>query len=180
MKFKIIMDQHKTAIRNGLIWAAISIATTLLLYLLGMMENVAAGILLFLLGIYIMYRSGAEKRTELGGYITWKEALTPTWLTAVVSSFFTSIFTWILFKFIDPSLQEKQKEQAIKMTEKMRSWMGDAEAEKQLEELEKKDFASFTIYIQYFAIAILLYFIIASIISLVLKRKRQEDIFSKY
>ncbi len=174
------MDQHKTAIRNGLIWGGISITTTLLLYLLGMMENVAAGILLFLLGIYIMYRSGTDKRTELGGYISWKEALTPTWLTAVIASLITSVFTWILFRFIDPSLQEKQKEQAIKMIEKMRSWMGDAETEKQLEELENKDFASFTVYIQYFIIAILLYFVIACILSLILKRKKQEDIFSKY
>ncbi len=174
------MDQHKVAIRYGLIWAAISIATTLILYLVGMMESVAAGILLFLMGIYIMYRSGLDKRTDLGGYISWKEALTPTWLTSVISSFFGTIFNWILVKFIDPSLQEKQREQAIKMTEKMRSWIGDAETEKKLEELESQDFSSIGNYVMVFFMAILFYFVIASIISLILKKKKTEDIFSKY
>jgi membrane protein YqaA with SNARE-associated domain len=127
-----------------------------------------------------MYRSGADKRTELGGYISWKEALTPTWLTAVVSSFLGTIFNWILVRFIDPSLQEKQREQAIKMTEKMRSWIGDAETEKKLEELETQDFASIGNYILVFFMAILFYFVIASLVSLILKKKKSEDIFSKY
>ncbi len=174
------MNPHHTAIRYGLIWAAITIVTTLLLYIVDMMENVAAGILLFLMGIYIMYRSGADKRTELGGYISWKEALTPTLLTAVVSSFLGTIFNWILVRFIDPSLQEKQREQAIKMTEKMRSWIGDAETEKKLEELETQDFASIGNYILVFFMAILFYFVIASLVSLILKKKKSEDIFSKY
>lgn len=174
------MNQHKMAIRYGLIWAAIAIVTTLLLYLLGMMENVAANILLFVFGIYMMYRSGSDRRNSLGGYISWKEALTPTWLTAVIASFISTIFTWILFAFIDPSLQEKQKEQAIKMTEKMRSFIGDAETEKQLEELDGKNFGSISIYLQYFLIAILVYFLIASIIALIIRRKRPEDVFSKY
>jgi flagellar biosynthesis/type III secretory pathway M-ring protein FliF/YscJ len=174
------MDQYKAAIRYGLIWGAISITTTLLLYLLGMMDNIAAGILLFVFGIYMMYRTGAEKRDELGGFISWKEALSPTWLVAVISTFLTTIFNWVLFNLIDPSLQQKQREQAIQMTEKMRSWIGDAETEKQLEELEKKDFASIQNFIMYFFIGILLYFVIAAIISAILKRKKAEDIFSKY
>lgn len=181
MKIKnLTMDQHKVAIRNGLIWAAISIVTTLLLYMVNMMENVAAGILLFLMGIYLMYRSGVEKRSGMGGYITWKEALTPCWLTSVVSVFFTSIFSWILIKFIDPSLQDKQREQAIKMTEKMRSWIGDAETEKKLEELETQDFASFQNYILLFFMGILIYFVIACLVALIIKKKPTEDLFSKY
>jgi membrane-bound ClpP family serine protease len=174
------MNQHKTAIRYGLIWSAISIATSLLLYLLGMMENTAAGILLFLLGIYIMYRSGADKRAEMGGFISWKEALTPTWLCSVIATFFNSLFAFILIKFIDPSLQDKQREQAIQITEKMRGLIGDSATEKRLEELEQQNFGNASNYIYMFLGGILLYFLIACLISLALKRKRAEDIFTKY
>lgn len=55
------MKSYQSTIKLGLIWAGISIVTTLLLYLLGMMENVMAAILVFCFGIYIMYRAGIEK-----------------------------------------------------------------------------------------------------------------------
>ncbi|MEI2694491.1 MAG: DUF4199 domain-containing protein [Saprospiraceae bacterium] len=174
------MKSYQSTIKLGLIWAGISIATTLLLYLLGMMENVMAAILIFCFGIYIMYRAGIEKREELGGFISWKLALTPIWLCAVVSSFFTSFFSWILVKFIDPGLQEKQREQAIKMIESMRSWMGDAAAEEQLAQIETQNFATFSNYIMMFFWAMIIYFIIACIIAAVVKKNDPKELFSKY
>ncbi|MBK6545627.1 MAG: DUF4199 domain-containing protein [Saprospiraceae bacterium] len=174
------MDQHKNAIKLGLIWGGIAIATTLLLYLIGMLENPFAGVLIFVFGIYMMYRSGKEKRDELGGYLSWKQALTPIWLTSVVSSLLTTLFTWILFRFIDPGLQEQQREQAIKMTEKMRSLMGDSAAEGELERLESHDFASFSNYVYLFFWSLIIYFIIAAIIALVIRKKNAQDIFTKF
>lgn len=174
------MNSHQAAIRYGLIWGAISIATTLILYLLGMIQSTAANILLFIFGIYMMYQSGVNKRTELGGFISWKLAITPIWLTSVVSSILTVIFSWILFKFIDPDLQELQREEAIKMTEKMRSWVGDAATEEQLEQLQTQDFASPGQYLLIFLGALLFYFLIACLIALVVRRKNPEELFSKY
>ena len=174
------MGNHKNAIRLGLIWGGISIATTLLLYLLGIMENPYAGALLFVFGIYMMYRSGIEKREEIGGYISWKQALTPIWLTAVLSSFITTLFTWVLFKFIDPGLQEKQKEQAIKMTENLRSLLGDEATEKELEKMEDYDFTSLSNYLSIFLWTLLIYFIVASLLALIVKKKDPKDIFDKY
>jgi len=175
-----MIEQHKTAIRNGLIWGGIGIATMLILYLLGMIENVAGNILLFLFGLYMMYQSGVAKRTELGGFINWKQALVPIWLTSVVSSLISIPFTWILYKFIDPSLQERQREEAIKMIERMRGWMGDAAAEAELEKIQTQDFASPGQYLMVFLGALLVYFLIACLIALIVKRKDQTEIFSKY
>ena len=168
------------AIRLGLIWGGISIATTLLLYLLGMIQNPAASVLLFFFGIYMMYRSGLLKRDELGGYITWKQALAPIWLTSVISSVLSVGFSWILFKFIAPDLQELQREEAIKMTEKMRSWIGDAATEEQLEKLQTQDFASPGQYLLVLFGAFLIYFAIACLIALIVKKKNPEELFSKY
>ncbi len=175
-----MLDTYKTSIKNGLIWGGISVATLLVLYLLGMMENVAANILLFLFGLYMMYQSGISKRNEMGGYISWKQALSPIWLTAVVASIISVPFTWIMYKFIDPTLQEKQREEAIKMIEKMRGWMGDAAAEAELEKLQNQDFASPGQYVLVFLGALLVYFFIACLIALIVKRKDQSEIFSKY
>jgi Protein of unknown function (DUF4199) len=174
------MENHKNALINGLIWSGIAIATTLLLYLLGMIENPFASVLLFFFGLYMMYRSGIEKRNELGGFISWKLALTPIWLCSVVFSFFSNIFTWILFRFIAPELQEKQRAQAIEMTEKMRSMLGDAATEAELEKLEIQDFASISNYVYFFLISLLFYFILASLIALVVRKKDPKDLFEKY
>ncbi len=174
------MNNYSSAIKIGLIWAGISIATTLLLYLLGMMENVMAAILVFCFGLYMMYKAGAEKRTEMGGYIRWKQALTPIWLSAIVSSFFTSIFSWVLVRFIDPGLQEKQREQAIKMIESMRSWMGDAAAEEQLSQIETQNFANFGNYLLMIFWAMILYFLVACILAAIVKKENPNDLFSKY
>lgn len=174
------MEKHKNAIRLGLIWAGISVATTLLLYLLGIMENPYAGALLFIFGIYMMYQSGKEKRIELGGYINWKQALTPIWLTSVISGFISTLFSWVLFRFIDPDLQAKQKEKAIEMTEKLRSLIGDEATEKELEKLENFDFTSLGNYLNIFLWTLLLYFIIAAILALILRKKDPQEIFDKY
>ncbi len=174
------MESQRPAITLGLIWGGISIATTLLLYLLGMIQNPAASVLLFFFGLYMMYRSGLTKRDELGGYISWKQALTPIWLTSVVSSVLSVGFSWILFKFIAPDLQELQREEAIKMTEKMRSWIGDAAAEEQLEKIQTQDFASIGQYVLVLLGAFLFYFAVSCLIALIVKKNNPEDIFSRY
>lgn len=174
------LENHKTAIRNGLIWGGISIATILVLYLFGMIENVAGNILLFLFGLYMMYQSGIAKRNDLGGYISWKQSLTPIWLTSIISSLLSIPFTWIMYKFIDPGLQEKQKEEAVKMIERMRGWIGDAATEAELEKLETQDFASPGQYVLVYFGAIFFYFLISCIIALIVKRKDQSEIFTKY
>ncbi|MBK8954910.1 MAG: DUF4199 domain-containing protein [Saprospiraceae bacterium] len=173
-------ENHKTPIKNGLIWGAISIATILVLYLVGMLENVAGNILLFLFGLYMMYQSGVSKRNDLGGFISWKQSLTPIWLTSIVSSLLSIPFTWIMYKFIDPGLQEKQKEEAVKMIERMRGWIGDAAAEAELEKLETQDFASPGQYLLVFFGAIVFYFFISCLIALIVKRKDPSTIFTKY
>lgn len=174
------LENHKTAIRNGLIWGGISIATILLLYLVGMIDNVAGNILLFIFGLYMMYQSGIAKRNDSGGFISWKQSLTPVWLTSVVSSLVSIPFTWILYKFIAPDLQEKQKEEAVKMIERMRGWIGDAAAEAELEKLETQDFASPGQYVLVFFGALVFYFFISCIIALIIKRKDPSEIFTKY
>ncbi len=173
-------QNHQPAISRGLIWGGIHLATTLTLYIAGMMGNPAGNILLFFFGLYMMYQSAVDRRNAMSGYITWKHALVPAWVTALIANLISVPFTWIMVKFIAPEIQDEQRAEAIKMAERMRSWVGDEGFEAQLEKIETQDFAAPIQYVMVFLGAAVTYFLIACIIALIVRRNDPSDPFSKY
>lgn len=108
-----------TVLRFGSFGALALIVYSLLMYLLEFnMMSIWAGILQLVvsLGVMTVFAALAVKyqRQELdGGYIKFGRAFLIGWLTAVLCSFATSIWNYILVNFIDPEYINRLKEQFI-------------------------------------------------------------------
>lgn len=173
------MEKHTIAIRYGLIWSAVYVVLILVLYLFdhNMIQNFGVGIVLFLIGIVFMYFSGLDTRKKLGGFISWKEALIPCWVSSIVYGIISVLFMAVLYNYIDPELAEQQKEAQIKLIENFRANMGDIEADKAIERIQEQNPFGFGNLMIILASSFLIYFIISSIIALVLKKEDPNQLF---
>jgi hypothetical protein len=116
-----------------------------------------------------------EVRSNQGGYISLSEALFSAFLIYIIATVLNTIFSYILFNWIDPNLPVLLKEQSIyNAVEKMRN-MGESEEEinKKLEMLDGLiNISSVKMMSLKFIIDSALSFIACFIIALIMKKKR--------
>jgi hypothetical protein len=127
--------------------------------------------------IAIAIFAGLEARKQQGGYISFKEVLKPVFTAFIIGTAFITVYQYILYKYIDPSLVGALKDNLLESTEK---WMHkfkapQEEIDKQLDELSKTDFnvgikKSFMDFLK----GIIFYFAVAAIIALILRKKPAE------
>ena len=118
---------NNPAAKYGIYYGGISVATSLLLWLAKpeLLFNTPLGLILgFGLPIVMMYLSIKETRDHQEGFISFGEAIKASFLTYIIGSLIAILFTFILMNYLDTSLLELQKEQAIAMTESMSSMFG--------------------------------------------------------
>ncbi|MCC6816115.1 MAG: DUF4199 domain-containing protein [Saprospiraceae bacterium] len=166
------MNNFSQTIRIGILWGIGSMLFSLIQYLItGSLETgVLLGILIFLLGIGIMYYIGIKRREMNGNYIAWKEAMTHMWVGAMINVFITTIYIFIFYNFIDPDLKNKITEAQIQMIENFRGSMGDQAANQQIEKLENTDPFSVSNTLIILGGGILLQFVISCVVALVVKK----------
>jgi ABC-type antimicrobial peptide transport system permease subunit len=119
--------------------------------------------------------AGLERKKTLGGYMSFKEGLQAVFLAFVIGSLITTIYSYILYNFLDPTLPDQLKHYSLETTE---SWMRKFKApqdqiDEQLDKVAAQDF-SMTLgktvlnYLQ----GLIFYFVVAAIISLIIRKKR--------
>jgi uncharacterized membrane protein (DUF106 family) len=164
----------------GLKWGLVG---GIVLILLNVLTYVAGPAVLFAwwnsviqLAVFIVFAvlAGKEKKKQLGGYISFKEALQPVFTTFIIGTAIITIYQYILYKYIDPQLVDALKQNLLESTER---WMHrfkapQEEIDKQLDELAKTDFnvglaKSFMDFLK----GIIFYFVVAVIISLIIRKK---------
>ena len=117
-------DLKSLALKNGLIWAAINIAIFLIIYYVkpDMMGNFAFVAIQMLVGIGLAVYFCIDMRKQIGGYWSFKEALTNIFIMFFVQAVLVYSFTLIFGKFIEPEYVVKMKEitqkSAVAMLEK--------------------------------------------------------------
>ncbi len=135
------MDQKstrwKSAMTYGLYLAIVLILYSVILYVGGLLTNTVLGYVnfaLLIVGIYLTQLTYRNK--ELGGAISYGQAVGFGVIVAACVGFLTAIYTLVLYKFIDPGLlkevqaaqeeillargmSEDQVEAAMAMSEKM-------------------------------------------------------------
>ena len=132
-------------------------------------------ILFVILFILFGVLAGLEKKKELGGYMSFKEGLQAVFLAFVIGSLITSIYSYILYNYLDPSLPDQLKHYSLETTEKwMRKFKAPQEQiDEQLDKVAAQDFAMSAgkIFISYLQ-QLIAYFVFAAIISLIIRKKR--------
>lgn len=106
------VSPFSTGLKYGIILALISILTTVILYVTGILTNEMATTILGLLSLVayiavIAFAIKSHRDDKQGGFITLGKALGVGVITALVSAFISGIFTYILYAFIDPGLLEE-------------------------------------------------------------------------
>lgn len=104
----------KNALNYGLILGGISVVFSILLWVMGQTTNKYLGYIGLLFTIGVMYYGTKEYRDKhLGGFMTYGKAFTSNFLIGLYSTIIGSIFMFILYKFIDPTLLASMKDMAI-------------------------------------------------------------------
>ncbi len=132
----------------------------------------------WLVYLYAMYKAGMDRRNELGGYISWGEALKTTFITFVVASLFYTIFMWLLFNVIDPGMADLQREVAMEGIEMARSFVGEETYDEMIAGIEGREFGmTFSNSILSYAFRLIFPgFLFAALISLVVRRNPPEEV----
>jgi hypothetical protein len=129
--------------------------------------------------IFVIILIGAfQRRKQLGGYMTFKEALVFSFLAYFIFELFYAVATVILFRLIDPQLQQKV---LIETMETMRSFMekfgmDDSQIEDAMKSAEESSEKAYT-FGQIFlglGLALIWDFIKSLIIALISQRKKPE------
>lgn len=177
------METHKPTIVNqglkfGLILGFVQIAILLLLYMIdkNMLVSMWVGIVSFLIAITLLVLPVKNFKTLQGGQITFKEAFMVCIVTAAGALLLSSVFNFLLYNIIDPSLPEFIKQQAIEKATVMMEKFGSSQEdiEKALTSMESQDFSQSPSRLgsQYFW-GVIIYSIPALIIAAILRTKPQ-------
>lgn len=167
------MNHFSIAIRIGLLWGLGSVIYSLTQYLITGNQDtgIILGILIFAVGLFVLYLIGIKRRDQLGGFISWKEAMTHMWVGGIINSFIYTLFIFVLNTYIDPDLKQKVIETQIEYIEKFRGSMGDAVADQQIEKLENNDPFSPLNMLMIFAGGLLVQFVLSCLVALIVKRE---------
>ena len=133
-----------TGIRYGILLGLINIIVFTVLYIspIGIFQW-WTGILALVLLIVGLLVALLSMRKQLGGYLTFKQGMQVVVWTIVVSSAINTVYNYLLYNYIDPSLSEQLKVYSMEFTQKTMVWAGapQEEIDKTLDQLDKQDYS---------------------------------------
>ncbi len=133
------------ALKWGLIYGMVNILIYLLAYLINkpMMVEWWFGLLSLALNITILSFALIGRRKELGGLISFGDAFLVCFVVIIGGGLLQSVFNYVLYNIIDPSLAEYIKTKAIESATAMMEKFGTPQEsiEKAIGDIDKKDFS---------------------------------------
>jgi hypothetical protein len=132
---------------------------------------------MILLAVFVIFSvlAGLQQKRALGGFIDFKQALKPVFLTFVIGGLMAVLCTYVFYNFVDPTIPDQAKQHAIGTADRTLHWahMPEDDIDKQLDEIRKQDFhmPATGIILTYFSLLIR-YFVLAAIVSVCIRKKR--------
>ncbi len=167
------MDLERPAVRNGVIAGLGTSCLALVLYLISALSFFAfAGILTTILVIIFMVRAVREERVDLD-YLSFNGALNSAFVVYLIATLLYSIFYFVLFNFIDPTLIDIQKEILAEIFVGLGRFFGEDFVEQTMDALDARDQSyGLGTAIWLFVQQLIPGFIIAAIIAAVMKDRK--------
>ena len=159
----------------GLINAGVSIVWTVILYLGGIkLFTSPLNYLGIVFPIVICVMGGLQQRKLQGGYLEFSEALKVTFLILVIGSLISTIFDYILLNYIDVPFREALMQDAAEKAERMLAKLGmpQEKIDEAMEQAMNKNNYTIGKQLLGFAFRCIGLFIVALIVSAIIKRKR--------
>lgn len=171
------MESKKIGLNYGIILGGISIIYSLCLYLFGAKAFVSpAAYIAILFPIVLAVLGGRQQKKLQGGYLEFSEALKTTFTILVLGALMSTAFMVILLNYIDHSFGEAlNQETAMKTEEFMRKFGApEADIEKASEKIMNENNYSLAKQSVSFAFGCIFWFLLALIISAIIKKKKPE------
>lgn len=167
------MEKFKNPLKIGLYWGIGYILIMMLLYLMHheWMHSWWLGTLIFVAGIGVMIYSGLRQRLDMGGYISWKDAMTAAWASSIVYTLISVLFSIVMYNWVDPGLQEEVRAAQIRAMESMRGMMGEEAFEEAMTAMEENNTFSPQNMLKGLPMSLIFNFILAALTALVVMRK---------
>jgi cytochrome c biogenesis protein CcdA len=159
----------------GLINGGVAIVFTVILYLGGAKTFVSPiAYLGTVLPIVVCVIGALQIRKQHGGYLEFSEALKNTFLILVIGSLLATLFHYILFNFIDVSFREALAQETAEKVQQLMHKFGAPEEkiDKAVEETMSKNNYTVGKLLLGFVFGCIWWFIVALIVSAIIKRKR--------
>ncbi|ASZ13511.1 DUF4199 domain-containing protein [Chitinophaga pendula] len=163
-------------IKWGLIYGLLSVVISVIIWIITpeLMFSFWLPLIFMVIAVIVGILVGKERRTQLGGHITFKQALQPIFLAFVISGLISTLYTYLLYNVIDPSLTEQLKHYSISTTESMlvKFKAPQDKIDEELDKLAATDF-SMTIgkvFMNYLYSLIFMFFV-SCILALIVRKK---------
>lgn len=171
---------RKIAVNYGIVLGILLILAGAIVYAvdLNLFTNFMYGIFIFLLVAAFGVIAAVKAKTAIGGFMTFKQAFTAFFITILIGLVFNTVFSIVLFNFVDPEAKEIITENIIKSTVEMmeKFGAGSADINKTVDEMQKKDSFGFAGQLQGFVTSLIFYCIVGLIAALVIRRNPPESL----
>lgn len=125
------MDNYP--VRNGLYAGGLLILLSLSFYFTDKAMLLQIGSLMeFIIVIYFMTKAVSATRKQQDGWISFSEAFKPAWLTYILATTLSTLFTFVLMNYIDPDLKVLVQDLQIEAFEQASDWFKISEADQAL------------------------------------------------
>lgn len=159
----------------GLITGLIICIIALIQYLGGLKTYLSPiGYLVYVVLIVMAVVAGQKQKSINGGYLEFGEALKVTFSVFASALLLQTLFTYVLFNFIDPSFKEALAQEIMNRTEEFLRKFGasDSKIDEALESERGKDPFAFSRVMLGFGISCIVAFIVCLIISAIIKKNK--------
>ncbi|WP_448520442.1 DUF4199 domain-containing protein [Rhodoflexus sp.] len=173
---------NNTAIRYGLMLAAVGIVVQLLIYVVNveLMASMISSFVILLISIALIIYFARLLRQARGGFATFGEMFSDIFIMLMISAVAGIIFNYMLYNVIDPDLAETMKRAVIKNSESMFAKLGMSgeQVDAALAEIEKQDMSMTTgKSLQTLLGQGVFYAIISAIMAAIMKKNKPEETF---
>ena len=121
--------------------------------------------------------SSAKAKSLLGGFISFKKAFTAYFIPVAMAVVISTIFSVILFNFIDPDAAEQLKEILITKTQSFMESMGapQSEIDKNTNLMLEQDTFAVSTQLRSLAQSLIFFIVIGLIVALIMKKKDPNE-----
>ena len=159
----------------GLITGLIICVITLIQYLGGLQTYLSpVGFLVYVIMIVMAIIAGQKQKKLNGGYLEFSEALKVTFSVFASALLLQTLFTYVLFNFIDPSFKEALGVEVMNRTEEFlkKINMSDSQIEEAMDKAREKDSFSFANMMLGYGLWCIVWFVASLIISAIIKKNK--------
>lgn len=168
-----IESRTNTGLSYGLLAGLIICVISLLQYLGGLdMYLSPVGYVSYLVIVTMAVLAALKVRKSNEGFLEFSQALKVTFTVFALALLLQTIFTYILFNFIDVSFKEAVSQEVLNKTEQMMKKFGasDSQIDEALESERNKDQFAFSRVLLGYALSCIVAFIFCLLISVIVKK----------